>query len=587
MVGRRVACMAAGLLACLWLCASPVLAAGSQPAQQTPGALHIEQVQAKLPELRAWFYSETEPVAEQLSARLGSEDLALEALQRTQAEDPVHYYLLVDCSTSTTAAQMQAVKTALAQFAENMQPGARVTLISFGVGVELLLTEESDPQAVKQAAETLQANQPGTLFFDAMAQAATLASAEEYALERKVMLAFSDSVDYNLGGYTQQEVESLLREAGLPLYAMGFATGNKAELDSFGALARSSGGSIYIADETNLSQSMADLETKLSSAWVASFLAAGNQAQAGVFHLEAGGQMAEKEVALRHHTPDTTAPTLVSAQQQGEDSILLTFSEPVGGAELPASYTLQSENGGLIGLAAAAYNNTAHTATLTLAQPPPAANIAVLCPGVYDLSAEANPVTGSVQLDFTGPPVSAAAPQQAEEGIPLAAWVLITLAGVGVLLAVAGAVVKKRGGLSVQEGKLHFGGQTPDRQEELPAESPGQLHFVQGGHRVMVWDVSNAAGAAKKTEIPIGGSLFVGRSDICEVVFDDPGMSRQHFVLEEKGEGLLLTNLSQSGGTMVNGVPVQNPRPLQEGDVVEAGGMRLVFRGFKTEVGYE
>ncbi len=581
MVKRFWAAFGAVTLGLFVLAAAPVAGGQSSASGAQPGgenSLRLEQVQARLPQLALWFYPGSTP--KDLSASLGGQALALEELRQADAQDPVQYYFLVDCSTSTSYGQMEAVKAALLEFADALPEGAGVNLIGFGTGVELLLQNSRDAEALREAVAKLEANQPGTLFFDAVARAVALASAEELAQQRKLMFVFSDSVDYNLGGYTKDEVDALLAGAQLPLYALGFESGNKAELDSFGALARASGGGIAIVNEQTLGESLRGLLAQTGSAWMARFTAPGNRAdEPAVLHLGVDGQSAEALPPLRHWVPDTEAPRLLSATQAGEDSLLLQFSEPVAGAGSTESYLLKNETGGLLGLAAAAYDEASLTATLTLAQPPAEAQITLSCPGVADLSREENPVADTLSLDFTGPAVSTtAAPPAQEEGVPMAAWVLLTLAGVGVLLAVTVAMVKKRGGLAVQEGKLHFGGQPPvEERAELPAAPGGQVHFVQGELPLIRLDVTGAAGPAKRVEIPISGSLFVGRSEMCDVMFDDPAMSRQHFVIEEKNGAYTLTSLSQSSGTLLNGVPVEKPRPLCDGDTIEAGRMRIVF----------
>jgi pSer/pThr/pTyr-binding forkhead associated (FHA) protein len=90
--------------------------------------------------------------------------------------------------------------------------------------------------------------------------------------------------------------------------------------------------------------------------------------------------------------------------------------------------------------------------------------------------------------------------------------------------------------------------------------------------RLRVIDVS---GRAKDLSIPVQGSLFVGRAEGNDLVFDDPRMSRQHFAIEVKDGIFSILNLSESSGTSVNGVGINAPRKLSKGDMIEAGNITL------------
>ena len=85
----------------------------------------------------------------------------------------------------------------------------------------------------------------------------------------------------------------------------------------------------------------------------------------------------------------------------------------------------------------------------------------------------------------------------------------------------------------------------------------------------------------QKEEIPIviKKSMIVGRSSVCELVFDDPALSRQHFALELKDGGVMIQNLSSSGFTEVNGIKLgEQSRPLRSGDEIRAGQIRMTIR---------
>lgn len=169
------------------------------------GDIRIEQVQVEMPRVRAYVNSSAKLAADtQTTATLGGRTLAQEELRRYDAAlDPTSYFFLVDCSTSTTWGQMEAFKAALTGFAQTMEPGATLPLITFGVDVQVLLQRETNPGTITNTMAGLAPDRPGTVFFDALAKAIDLSSQEDFALERKLAFIFSDLVDYNLGGHTK------------------------------------------------------------------------------------------------------------------------------------------------------------------------------------------------------------------------------------------------------------------------------------------------------------------------------------------------------------------------------------------------
>jgi FOG: FHA domain len=58
--------------------------------------------------------------------------------------------------------------------------------------------------------------------------------------------------------------------------------------------------------------------------------------------------------------------------------------------------------------------------------------------------------------------------------------------------------------------------------------------------------------------VPLRGRLVIGRGSDCDLVLDEPEMSRRHAVIENSGDGLYLRDLGSSNGTYVNGVQVRN-----------------------------
>lgn len=69
--------------------------------------------------------------------------------------------------------------------------------------------------------------------------------------------------------------------------------------------------------------------------------------------------------------------------------------------------------------------------------------------------------------------------------------------------------------------------------------------------------ITDRAGVIKDVEWDVEGSLFIGRSDICNISFDDERLSKQHFVIEVNKMGCYIEDLESTNGTFVNGVKIE------------------------------
>ena len=58
--------------------------------------------------------------------------------------------------------------------------------------------------------------------------------------------------------------------------------------------------------------------------------------------------------------------------------------------------------------------------------------------------------------------------------------------------------------------------------------------------------------------VPLRGKLVIGRDNDCDLILDEPEMSRRHAVIEHAGDVIFLRDLGSANGTFVNGVQVRD-----------------------------
>jgi hypothetical protein len=74
---------------------------------------------------------------------------------------------------------------------------------------------------------------------------------------------------------------------------------------------------------------------------------------------------------------------------------------------------------------------------------------------------------------------------------------------------------------------------------------------------------------------PAGVTL--GRSRQCDVVLNDPNVSRQHAEIRPRGGGWVLSDLGSTNGSLLNGRRIEGPEVVKAGDEIEIGTSVITF----------
>ncbi|MBL7200440.1 MAG: FHA domain-containing protein [Anaerolineae bacterium] len=108
-----------------------------------------------------------------------------------------------------------------------------------------------------------------------------------------------------------------------------------------------------------------------------------------------------------------------------------------------------------------------------------------------------------------------------------------------------------------------------------PAHWQGQTVVGQGmgGPELVV-----EAGRNVGSRLAVGSYTRIGRAADNDVVLGDPKASRYHAVITASASGYVITDQGSANGTLVNGVPIQQPCPLYQGDVISIGSEQMRFQ---------
>ncbi len=75
-----------------------------------------------------------------------------------------------------------------------------------------------------------------------------------------------------------------------------------------------------------------------------------------------------------------------------------------------------------------------------------------------------------------------------------------------------------------------------------------------------------------------GESVRIGRAEDADVPLREPRVSRRHAEIAAKGDGHVVRDLGSTNGTSRNGAPLEGEVPLENGDVLDLAGARVVYR---------
>jgi DNA-binding winged helix-turn-helix (wHTH) protein len=104
-----------------------------------------------------------------------------------------------------------------------------------------------------------------------------------------------------------------------------------------------------------------------------------------------------------------------------------------------------------------------------------------------------------------------------------------------------------------------------------PASATGSAHLV--------WERRDVALSP--------GENVLGRTPEALVWIDSVGVSRRHARILLTDAGAVLEDLGSKNGTCVNGVRIDRPHPLVDGDEIRLGSLRIVFRRFDAPLSTE
>ncbi len=469
----------------------------------------------------AVVYVQSPGEVQEISCQVGTVSCDVGEYEQLEKEQvPVKTLLLLDNSLSVKAQYREKIKEIMNMIAANRIQGEQITVAAFSDTITYLLNDSEDSEAVIQAVNGMGYIDQETYLTDVLYNVIQEWKNESDMSFRRIILV-SDGVDNKAGGYTKEELYSLLKLYGCPIYTVISPSESEEASKYMSSLSRLTKADSWILDEN------------ADASQIAETVAVGNETLKIV-------------VGLPENICDGT-----------EKALRLTMN--VGEQEISASAQMQMPFGD------AAVETEEETA---------------------DISAETQAETAEEQIkDLTEEPKDGAWKQQIT-WMAGAAAVLIAVLLV-VLIAVKRYKRAKIGNEFVtapEDAYIHRDTLKDVNEKKKPEKNVPKIKNSDETEMVWMDEISSALvltdtrNPAKRFEVPIDGSVVVGRSaeQGCQVVLDyDTSISRRHCEIYMQDGKLRVRDLQSKNGVCVNGIKVDKEADLENDSVLTLGKVEL------------
>ena len=137
-----------------------------------------------------------------------------------------------------------------------------------------------------------------------------------------------------------------------------------------------------------------------------------------------------------------------------------------------------------------------------------------------------------------------------------------------------------KGEFGIQTGVVH-----PPQDAPVSSEPSGRTMVYSNAGRLAEPLEELARSRAQTALVVLDGRRLVvgaagatlGRSRDCDIVLQDPNVSRKHAEIRPRGGSWVVTDLGSTNGSRINGRSVEGSEVIKPGDEIEVGSTRLTF----------
>lgn len=506
----------------------------------------IRYVQSLLPQISICAKLPSSNV-DNLTVRLGNENLEVTAAEQLDNNCPKRIYVLLDSSTSMRLEYFNATKKAITQFIDDRGHDDTVVLVIFGTGEPQFFENEK----AKTALESLQPNKEGTELNEAILSAVKDAQNQEYnKYSYMYAILLTDGAEYSKGSTTDKEISEQFKRQPLALFGLcpDFAENNN--MQNLRSISYSSGGTFETYSTKNIYDKLMSLQNEAEDVWILTAKAKSNISSEEKLSIKSNQTTAQISY-ISQSAIDNTPPKIVKwSYNKDSKDLVLNISEAINNNSVKKeNICLLSSNGNKIYPDSIWYDEK-ETLTLHFNTSIPNGKYTVSAETVTDNSDNRNPLS-SLEIDITN---------SYSKAIIMFAqyWYVFVIIIILISILIVLIIFLKKNKIKNFNDIL-----TLYRNKRIIIKTPS-------GKKIIIF-TEDKNGTVSKTEYTIVGSAIFGRSEYCDIVIDDSKLSRQHFSIGIDGDKMCIQDLGSSNGTYVNGNRIDNIQVLHSGDKIFAG----------------
>lgn len=553
----------------------------------------LEQSCATVPEVKAYLYPIDEDYdvihgmnenSVNIEATLGDEKLKVETFKNAKDMGCLYIVLLNATSTGTGYEYLNIVKGELEKWIDDLGEKDKFVLISYTDEFTVQLDGSESRDSAKRIVSNIQQAAKTANAISAVREAIRIAGLEENSgLDRRVLVMYDNGDFLDNGTLVCDELLNSLVTEGLPLYTLCNHSYDDRQ-DKMAEFAKSTGGNNVVVTGANRKAVTEQLRSWLNSCYVMELRGESNDLQPRerlltiTFSDGQGSQTVQRYVNIKNNIPDNESPTVKEVKYDEENTeVRIVFSESVKGADSAENYTVTEKRSGKEQtISSVDYNSTSHSAVLTMEKALSAGDYCIEFKNITDTSYEANRLKledGAEQYEFS------------VDGINI---VIVIIAGAAVLVCAAVVTIiiissKKKKRKEEQE-RLEAEKRAAEEKKRKAAEdtavTPGLKGMKFTEDRASLLPVSLLMvlpnGLKSKADIAVGDRFSIGRnSKRCDLTISDDMISGLHLTLSYTRGVLTVADAGSTNGTFVNGIKIDKPRQLQNGDTIVIGKTKL------------
>ena len=553
----------------------------------------LEQSCATVPEVKAYLYPIDEDYdvihgmnenSVNIEATLGDEKLKVETFKNAKDMGCLYIVLLNATSTGTGYEYLNIVKGELEKWIDDLGEKDKFVLISYTDEFTVQLDGSESRDSAKRIVSNIQQAAKTANAISAVREAIRIAGLEENSgLDRRVLVMYDNGDFLDNGTLVCDELLNSLVTEGLPLYTLCNHSYDDRQ-DKMAEFAKSTGGNNVVVTGANRKAVTEQLRSWLNSCYVMELRGESNDLQPRerlltiTFSDGQGSQTVQRYVNIKNNIPDNESPTVKEVKYDEENTeVRIVFSESVKGADSAENYTVTEKRSGKEQtISSVDYNSTSHSAVLTMEKALSAGDYCIEFENITDTSYEANRLKledGAEQYEFS------------VDGINI---VIVIIAGAAVLVCAAVVTIiiissKKKKRKEEQE-RLEAEKRAAEEKKRKAAEdtavTPGLKGMKFTEDRASLLPVSLLMvlpnGLKSKADIAVGDRFSIGRnSKRCDLTISDDMISGLHLTLSYTRGVLTVADAGSTNGTFVNGIKIDKPRQLQNGDTIVIGKTKL------------